>query len=1274
MTTPPDKYYSNVFQLGAFDQIRYSVYVDPLCRPLKMLMAEWSLRQKQKTFLVSCHGQELWTFSLTTDLNPAVPDHTFGLKEISTGTFLPSTLSAADTVAPQSFSAPYVPLMLAIASLISRNLTTDYDYIPLGSILLSPTQTVLHFTLRLLSSGILLLTPRCQMTRITRISSIEEDYQPDMHVVLAPSGTHAIAEGKAKGIPRDASAIMSNIFLSSGIRVLNENSWTSVTIIGTTSSFAWPSELCFISLPRPESSTSDIDWFNMGDPLEDIENFFVSFCRGSQYVHPSGDNDGSKGGMAMSNRKSLTAVYPTPPDPQAQARPTKPPNRLNWEDGGTEQSDFLLTDQWGTVDSTRLPNEGSELVEDDRLLLGDAEVTEADFNFFDNDSPSSRRFIGKEPSDTLNFDETADDLLNGDIQTFDIDEMMEILPIPKSVKADPSEPSGGLVSHKIMTPPLSPLKIVSRRNVGIMPRKRKSVFTPILFHPNLESALDTKYVNGGRFYAPDDVSNSSESEQDEQEDYESYQDFQDQRAPGLERGESKRARDSPAEDLSSEAYISRQAWWMVLTQMLTPRGELLADLNSFDSPLSSLFVRKYEDASRSDVEHILQTLCESIVWDDALLESYLPPNPIPSVCGADFVNVVKSTFGPIQALLLEKLTEVSDSTTRGLLDESEQDILESEQLRSNGDEALRSFGFETGIFNDEIFQPEQVSSQTKSTKLRQHDIFHIPPPRISVMRMNGALEVLPPALRFWHTFGFSPQSDRKNAVSFLVYPGSPGMSSAAASLLDRIKPVYEGSGLGNFVLGEVGDFKNGLVPVPGQGTGMAEALENVTRTCDLLGQLLVDFVDESPNIVIFIVLAYTDPSSLLQIGQSIYDLKQEYVQRMAESIETAGANLIFQLIPALFFAARDTIAMPSQFDLVKFALSIYDKCLPANEPYEDNAIFRKHFPAYTLARIPPSRLNFKLTSAPTASLFNEIGFVHVAYSRSRDRRFVTAAWSDQYGELARTALFLCIKKDGARPRSIEDVFTEIWERTLNLLPKLTMSWKLVFAKIGSMDQSELNIWTTLASHCPRDVNAIFVSLELNPTLSVLETSESALAGDYHIMPTPESSSDPRDTQSYVSTTSLSDVGNGINVSTLNGGVTATFVQGFGSTTAGGVAASSTSVLDQDATLVDLKDETYGIILNHKLQLDQYDIACRRFSLISGYLIKPGTEGLLMSILQVSLLSCPKPWEPMLEELLKQYRGLACFGSLSGVYDSRNGITPWHVTAVEKMQRLLSSIL
>ncbi|KAG5950249.1 hypothetical protein E4U53_005334 [Claviceps sorghi] len=129
-----------------------------------------------------------------------------------------------------------------------------------------------------------------------------------------------------------------------------------------------------------------------------------------------------------------------------------------------------------------------------------------------------------------------------------------------------------------------------------------------------------------------------------------------------------------------------------------------------------------------------------------------------------------------------------------------------------------------------------------------------------------------------------------------------------------------------------------------------------------------------------------------------------------------------------------------------------------------------------------------------------------------------------------------------------------------------------------------------------------------------------------------------------------------------------------SATPGGLEAGAADAADTDAVLTDVTEQTWGAVAGHRLNssgsvLDLYP------ALISGYLIKrtgPRIEDALVAM-EVNLVhtdASPRSYEPLLREILSYFRGLATLSRARGVVARDTDVRPWHIAAAEKASRVL----
>lgn len=118
-------------------------------------------------------------------------------------------------------------------------------------------------------------------------------------------------------------------------------------------------------------------------------------------------------------------------------------------------------------------------------------------------------------------------------------------------------------------------------------------------------------------------------------------------------------------------------------------------------------------------------------------------------------------------------------------------------------------------------------------------------------------------------------------------------------------------------------------------------------------------------------------------------------------------------------------------------------------------------------------------------------------------------------------------------------------------------------------------------------------------------------------------------------------------------------------------------LDTDAVLVDAADETWGIVLSHRLN-NSNSLLEYRPALASGYLVKRrGTtdaDGIVALGVNLVHASPGIEYEQLMKEILSTYRGLATLTRAKGMINPTQNVLPWHVATAVKGQQTLSYVL
>ncbi|KAG6108359.1 hypothetical protein E4U31_007778 [Claviceps sp. LM219 group G6] len=130
-----------------------------------------------------------------------------------------------------------------------------------------------------------------------------------------------------------------------------------------------------------------------------------------------------------------------------------------------------------------------------------------------------------------------------------------------------------------------------------------------------------------------------------------------------------------------------------------------------------------------------------------------------------------------------------------------------------------------------------------------------------------------------------------------------------------------------------------------------------------------------------------------------------------------------------------------------------------------------------------------------------------------------------------------------------------------------------------------------------------------------------------------------------------------------------------STTTPGISDTGTAdTADMDVILLDVTDQTWGAVVGHRLN-SSASITDLQPALISGYLIKrtgPRVEDPLtaMEINLVHTDASLRSYEPLLREMLSHFRGLATLSRARGMVARDTDVRPLHIAAAEKGVRAM----
>ncbi|KAG5369268.1 Mediator of RNA polymerase II transcription subunit 13 [Yarrowia sp. C11] len=1320
---------SNVLFVGKYTTIPYRTYICLQGNETSLQEAEWAIRNDNPRALVKSYNKELWTFSLQEGVAPPSALERFQLTETSTGVFLPSTTTPSSlTMAKQLTPPGYVALMLAIEAMIQEALKRDDHYVPFGNNLILPaTGDLLHLDARLTPGGDLLLQMYQQETEWEMFGKRKRDVANEIvgtKVVVAPTLVEGVVENSTNQIPDNLPTLLEMLDCLCNVRLRAKKQWTAVRIDKEV--MLWPTELLFVdrktAMGKLEDETKDaLSWTD--DILDSVFEATQLIRRGdngtnneSSATQPQAAHNGSTsttpaaGGTATAQRNEENKqIYPTPPEA---------PKRVD------EAVDFA----WDTPGASNGANGGwGEL---DEELFGGDEVTEADFNFFDD--------MGGDKNDTDgdnndNDNDKAEDAMDVDIKEESIkeepkkevkeevvvkEEVKTEKPDIKTVKPDASETTAALLTNN--TAPETAVvdgvndsstvngavdAAVSDTVVSSVPYlpsdfgqlivnpAEQHTFAQVEFNREAEQRLNDKYAAGGRFFVPDDSSSVEDGSSDNMGDSSDSGDGSENVPRELKR---QKVDEATLSDQTDEPEVDAkqlyQQWSAILNYNHKDKPIKNTDTNSSEVANTNNNNNSNTSYNNTNYEEAVQRLAEQVVWDNSCYKGLVPRETYYSPPSVRFVKVVEQVFGDnSKRLSLIDFAKMSDkggqqqpgvgmpinaaaaggaaggpgtpatapnangappgaagaqgnqmnslavgsahSPSRGATPQPEGSS--PEPRPSNWTPGITSQVNSAASSPVPLQQHQQQQQQSFSPMSPQTPAQAPVPsansfanaanaaptqrlatPMYSFMRGGSLIKAQPPILRFWSTFGLSPRKGPKPLTLTLVYPSGAAMGDAAAAFLISFKMCYEGCGFGLVTLGG------------SNGTGVVSS----------------DYknLDVSREGVLLVSNPYNDVLGFLNLAKAT-----------AAGSKTPASTVL--TLPCSIFASCTSLRAPSSILLAALCRNLYDHLPPTSTKRRYGSIIQRQAPACVIAKPVPPFINFKLLANTPDSVINEDSLLHVAYAASN--RWITCAWSDQWGELAKVKVF-CLQSESGPLRTLEEVCTEIWETTLQLNGSTDVR-SVAVAKLGGMLDDELAMWLRVSSVTRgRRITPFFLVVDKRPSMVVTGSDDGSKGGNVAGGPAP---APPTGAAGALSTGSAP-------MSTPFRDTDSPDIYNHVTTPSVG----EDKIDYDDMSIVDVHDEIHSVTLNHRQPLTMHST---RLGLATGYLVKtsPQNPNQLL-VFSLTFVNCPcVVMHVAMKHFLRQYRNLISLAATTGVCEPEYAIVPWHVEAADKMMRLVEEL-
>lgn len=559
-----------------------------------------------------------------------------------------------------------------------------------------------------------------------------------------------------------------------------------------------------------------------------------------------------------------------------------------------------------------------------------------------------------------------------------------------------------------------------------------------------------------------------------------------------------------------------------------------------------------------------------------------------------------------------------------------------------------------------LFKPRPVPGRDpNSEQLKPSNLYQIPCHHLEVKRADSKLSVLPTAITFWESLGLAPASGSKNIHGLCVFPGWPGMMDNVRIFLERMKSVYELLRLGSFEkLPLSNELESGLVPFEvdristspdASATGHGFAL---IESMDVLQAAMSSVSATETNFVVFMVYTPSNPGTIVEACLAFQRFVDSYWKPLVKK-EHAQRELVLQLVSADFVSSPTSLVMTGSSDLARLCIETYDRCTMFGGPVPA--------PAIILEQALPRIIDFKLNLTPSASLIHENSCIHVGYAQSVDERWVTAAWTDDRGSQQATAAYCLGRKGRPLSTSMHEVAHEIWESTLDIISHRKVVWRIIITKSGNMESHEIEFWADLArTESKANIAMILMTVDTDPSLQLL----------------PPAVQVPSSTVGFYTTPVSTPQANIVSPEQTN--APATPMRDSGAAAAPTPSADATGEPESDAALLDVTDQTWGAVVGHRLNNSSTPLELQP-ALVSGYLIKKTSTKLedpptVMEVNLVHTESTARAYEPLLREMLSNFRGLSTLARVRGVVERDADVRPWHVAVAEKAVRALYMLM
>lgn len=800
-----------------------------------------------------------------------------------------------------------------------------------------------------------------------------------------------------------------------------------------------------------------------------------------------------------------------------------------------------------------------------------------------------------------------------------------------------------LPSTPLYTDPGAPLPVETPKD------RKKSVFAPLNFNPIIESNVDNKYKNGGKFSIDNerneeplkfDVSTANISSSEDDESASSGEDFDD---IGVDHRQDARSIDMniPMSNFTVDGQ-PRSITEMIQTDV--PKEDSLLPMYENDLHSEKLMRENQLEIWRSPNEG-------SQEYSPSRLSSQLQPSRQADSGGGATETGDLLKYGHLTPLFEQpsKFTAVGKPTNVDRAPE-----VSSETVKNGG----------SSNSSDNLIPPE--SSNSLPFLLRHMPLFSIPEafmshnPSLPRENLQALLDILVEQIVF--DDGILGDLGIKEAP----FNGFKGCKDGLVKdTIQKIFPLFERLH-GNEIIEEMYFLKqppvyvkknHDIIKINSDAESFSQYLHlkpfkgiknfkvlflttSLKEDCiDFLSLISQTYSSQDLGFCELIKLTSEDTQGLIYLINFEKDILSLLSAQIVSYCSTNTRNMtsvpLVILLPINTPEVSEIISMVLKFQFIKnevlsklpkaqlilklISMDFIKNPLTSVESYNNlcvgiyNMLPPKQIKFTAIADELPEKVEFRTLQQSNGQAVHFDGYIHLAYARSIDRNWLCASWSNSTGsENAIRAWFI-----GNSKTAFEEVCNQMWRITLNFAATKYGRICLVLTRLDSvLPDDELMHWRRLSASA-RNLHLAVVCVGENTKLSLYD--EDKLYPSFKPIIRDEKFSRNIDSNNL-----------------------------------------------DDYEIVNIDDAVHGVLFEHPLQLanSQHRCAIKTGALIK-FKISEGNE--ILDKLDVNLLNCPhSDCARLLKIILQEFRNLAALSSWFGITKSENGHIPWHILAVKKM--------